>query len=95
MFLNAAWTGDLLTAPYEMRFNQEKGYYEGEQWLKLGYYSYQYLWQHDDGTVSPVPSEGNFFQTVNEYTVLQYYRAPAGRTDRLIGYATVSTDNRQ
>lgn len=30
--------------------------------------------------------EGNFYQTVNEYLVAVYYRAPGERYDRMLGY---------
>ena len=30
--------------------------------------------------------EGDFYQTVNEYLVAVYYRAPGDRYDRLLGY---------
>lgn len=34
---------------------------------------------------SPAVTEGNFYQTVNEYLVTVYYRAPGERYDRLLG----------
>lgn len=33
--------------------------------------------------------EGNFYQTVNEYLVAVYYRAPGERYDRLLGYTVL------
>lgn len=33
--------------------------------------------------------EGDFYQTVNEYLVAVYYRAPGERYDRLLGYTTL------
>ena len=40
----------------------------------------------NDGTSTIVPSEGNFYQTENQYQTLIYYRSPVDRTDRLVGY---------
>jgi hypothetical protein len=44
----------------------------------------------EDGTLIPVPSEGNFYQTENKYQALVYYREIGGRTDQLVGYSEVS-----
>ena len=55
--------------------------------LKQGYYSYQYLLVTADGRTQPVPTEGNFFQTENQYQALIYYRPQGGRTDQLVAYA--------
>jgi hypothetical protein len=43
-----------------------------------------------DGHPHPVPSEGNFYQTENNYQALVYYRERGGRTDRLVGFAEVT-----
>ena len=32
---------------------------------------------------------GDFYQTVNEYTIKVYYRAPGSRYDRLLGVTTI------
>ena len=58
--------------------------------LKQGYYSYQYLLMKEDGTLIPVPSEGNFYQTENKYQALVYYREIGGRTDQLVGFSEVN-----
>ena len=51
---------------------------------KQGYYSYNYLLMDATGSVSILPSEGNFFETQNKYAALVYYRGIGERTDRLV-----------
>lgn len=67
-----------------MGYNPSTGRYEKTLFLKQGAYNYRY-------TAIP-PSfdiEGNFYQTINEYTILVYYRAPGERYDRLIGTGVI------
>lgn len=75
-----------------MSFNAEKGVYETELLLKNGYYDYSYITTDRD---NPRPSfdytEGNFWETENDYTILVYYRPIGGRTDELIGLARVNS----
>jgi hypothetical protein len=39
------------------------------------------------------PIEGNHYQTVNEYLVYVYYRAPGDRYDRLLGVGALFSGN--
>lgn len=89
VYLNGAWTQDRFLPQYQMLWNDEAQQYEADVWLKQGYYNYQYLAVRADGTAAPVPSEGCFHQTENEYQALVYFRAPGDRTDRLVGYGRV------
>lgn len=89
VWLNGAWTYDSFAPKYLMTWNDEQQLYEADVWLKQGYYNYQYLTLTPEGSYVVVPSEGNFYQTENQYQALVYYRAPGGRTDRLVGYANV------
>ena len=76
----------------KMRFNTEKGVYETELLLKNGYYDYSYI---TTDRSNPRPSfdytEGSFWETENDYTILVYYRAIGGRTDELIGLTRVNS----
>ena len=72
-----------------MEYDEETCSYQGRVLLKQGYYSYQYLVLRDDGSTMPVSTEGSFFQTVNKYQVLVYYRGLGGRTDRLVGFKEI------
>jgi len=73
-----------------MDFNRETGQYEKSVILKQGHYNYQYLFVPDGEKKGQLAmTEGNYFQTENEYTILVYYRPIGGRFDRLAGKITV------
>lgn len=86
IYLSGAWTNDRLLPRYCMKYDEETQTYETVVLLKLGYYSYQYLLATNDGRIINLPTEGNYYQTENQYRALVYYREPGGRTDRLVGY---------
>ena len=91
VYLNGLWTHDQFNEKYQMEYNREEHCYDAVIPLKQGYYSYQYLLMTPDGVLRPVPSEGSFFQTENQYEGLVYYRGVGERTDRLVAYSKVKT----
>ena len=90
VYLNGAWTYDRFLSDYEMEYDYATHSYQATVMLKMGYYSYQYLILDDEGYTHVMPTEGNFFQTENQYQALVYYREPGGRTDQLVGYQQVT-----
>jgi len=78
----------------KMAFNNEKGMYEKTLFLKQGYYNYNYV-TIDQNDKKRMPSfehtEGNYWETENNYTILVYYRALAGRADELIGITNINS----
>lgn len=80
IYLDGDFTHRVFDRDSRMDYNHSAGRYEKVMMLKQGAYNYQYV---VDPPVFNV--EGDFYQTVNEYTVLVYYRAPGERYDRLIG----------
>lgn len=89
VYLNGTWTNGQLIPEYQMHYDEVAHNYKATVQLKQGYYSYQYLILKDDGTTAFVPSEGDFFQTENQYQGLVYYRGPGDRTDRLVAYQEI------
>lgn len=89
IYINGAWTNNQFSPQYKMEYNEQSQCYENVVKLKQGYYSYQYLLETADDKYSPLPSEGNFYQTENIYRCMVYYRGMGQRTDRLMGYAQV------
>jgi hypothetical protein len=78
----------------KMQYNPEKGVYETSLFLKQGYYDYMYVTRDRAGTrrqASFENTEGNLWETENEYMILVYYRALAGRADELIGIARLNS----
>lgn len=76
-------------------YNENLGIYEKDLMLKNGYYSYAYVTKDrlKDAQSTFKFTEGNTWDTENQYTVLVYYRSFGGRADELVGSTTVSTLN--
>ena len=87
VYLNGVWTNGSFDSAYEMIWNEEKQIYENTQYLKQGYYSYRYLLMNNDGTLTNISSEGNFFETQNRYDALLYFKAPGDRAERLVAHS--------
>ena len=78
----------------KMKYNAEKGVYETSLLLKQGYYDYMYVTKdHDDPRhmASFSETEGDLWETENEYSILVYYRPLGGRADELIGYSRINS----
>ncbi len=77
-----------------MQWNDEKKLYETTLYLKQGYYDYAYalLNPYDKQPKFDLAmTEGNTWETENEYLVLAYYRELGGRFDRLMGMAKLNS----
>ena len=89
IYLNADWTQDRFLPSYLMVYDPTDGLYHATIRLKQGYYSYQYLILRPDGTTALLSSEGNYYQTENQYQVLIYYKGVGERADRLVAYQQI------
>jgi len=80
----------------KMKFNAEHGVYEASVFLKQGYYNYSYI-TIDRNDPKRTPSfeftEGNHFETENDYIILVYFCELGGRADQLVGMARMNTLN--
>lgn len=77
-----------------MTYNADKGVYEKTLYLKQGYYSYIYVTKEaNDPNSIPMTelTEGDYWETENDYTVLIYYRSLSGRHDELIGILNINS----
>lgn len=94
IFLFGQLTDYNLDDTAKMKYNAEKGVYESTLFLKQGYYDYMYVTIDQDDR-KRIPSfnetEGNLWETENEYMILVYYRPLAGRVDELIGLTRLSS----
>ena len=86
--INGRWTTEE-PETYVMEYDSDCQLYTNSILQKQGYYSYQYLWVTDDGLTHPLPSEGNFYQTENQYQVLVYYKGIGERTWRLVAFSQI------
>lgn len=90
---------DWQTRPeFKMEYNAAVNAYVGMILLKQGYYEYEYVTvsrndKANQPTVSREKTEGNWYETENEYTILIYYRPFGERYDQVIGSYTLSSQN--
>lgn len=90
IYVQGEFTSNALTEPYRMAFNKDIGCYESIQLMKQGFYNYQYVFKPSDGgKVTTQPTEGNFYQTENQYEIYVYYRPFGARADSLVGFLTI------
>lgn len=78
----------------KMVYNADQGVYQTSLFLKQGYYDYMYVTIDKDDPkrkASFQDTEGNLWETENEYTILVYYRPLAGRVDELIGITRLNS----
>jgi hypothetical protein len=92
VYVSGQWCIGGLSPEYELHYNAQRQAYEGIAMLKQGYYNYIYLTrQRGAQSGSTGPTEGNFYQTTNDYTIMVYARLSADRYDRLVGVATLKS----
>ena len=72
---------------FKMSYNESKGLYETSAMLKQGIYDFAYGVQDSKtGLMETGTFDGKTDLSENYYTVLVYFRAPADRNDRIVGY---------
>lgn len=94
IYLFGALTNYNLEPANQMTFNDATGMYETTLFLKQGYYDYCYVTidkKDPRRSASFADTEGNFWETENNYTILVYYRSLGGRADELVGIANVNS----
>ena len=77
---------------FRLRYNDKQRRYEGNIYIKQGYYNYHYA-LNDTITKRVDISfiEGTHYQTRNDYYVYVYYRAIGDRYDRFVGFLKTSS----
>lgn len=90
IYLNGNWTYNSFNPEYKMIYNPERQAYESVQLLKQGYYNYQYLFLPDgQKTANTDATEGNFYETENDYQIRVYYRGAGSRYDQMVGFQNI------
>lgn len=87
-------TGNQTGDTSKMEYDAAKGVYTKTMYLKQGYYSYTYVTKdirNPSAKADPSLTDGNYWETENEYSVLFYYRSFSSRHDELLGIATVNS----
>jgi hypothetical protein len=87
-------TGNQISDTSLMQYNVDKGFYEKTMYLKQGYYSYTYTTKEQrkrNTIIDAAQTDGNYWETENDYTVFIYYRSYSERHDELVGVATINS----
>jgi len=85
LYVSGHFTGGAIADKYEMEYDSRTKKYEATILLKQGAYDYQYIWVPDGETIGQTkPTEGDWYETKNEYLILLYYRQRGSRYDRLV-----------
>lgn len=85
IYIEGAFTEYAIRQTYRLTFNPESNYFEKTLLLKQGYYNYRYLTMNDAETVSQIETEGNHYETLNEYYFFAYWKEAGTRYDQLVG----------
>ncbi len=94
LYLLGEMTGNQIGDTSRMIYDAVKGVYTKSILLKQGYYSYTYVTknlQNNAARADASLTDGNFWETENEYTILFYYRSFSSRHDELVGTTTINS----
>ena len=81
-----------LKEEFKLHYNAKQKRYEGNIYLKQGYYNYHYALNDTTTNLIDVGFiEGTHYQTRNDYYIYVYYRAVGDRYDRLVGFMKTSS----
>jgi len=89
VFLFGEMTGYTLGEQAAMQWNDNLQAFEKTLLLKNGFYSYNYVTRplNQRGAKPEMQyTEGNTWESENQYSIMVYYRAFGGRSDELVGY---------
>ena len=93
VYVCGLWDNGFPDPQCRMRYDEQLRADECGVLLKQGYYNYQFRQLTEKGRGVTVHTEGDFFQTENEYIILVYHRSQGARYDALVGYAKVQSVN--
>lgn len=94
VYLYGELTDWRLSPKYKMMYYPKMGAYYLETKLKQSYYNYHYVVLDSlNGKMEYDFTEGNHFETENDYTILIYHHDLFYGYDRLIGFKTTNTAN--
>lgn len=81
-----------VNAQSKLRFDETKGRFHTDLFLKQGIYDYHYVTANTLlSKVNNNAIDGSYFETENNYQLLVYYRRPGARWEELVGYRQLNT----
>ena len=94
IYINGMFNNYALGEENKMDFNAKTGKYEKALVIKQGFTNYQYVIADKSGKIDHANAiDGNFYQTLNDYQVIVYYRGMNERYDRVIGRGMATSEN--
>lgn len=87
-------TGNQTSDSSLMQFDAASGKFVKRLLLKQGYYSYTMALKDLRNPLAPLDvsqTDGNYWETENEYCILFYYRSLSGRHDELVGISQLNS----
>jgi len=94
IYINGMFNNYALGEENRMEFNKKTGKYEKALVIKQGFTNYQYVIADKSGKIDHENAiDGNFYQTLNDYQVIVYYRAMNERYDRVVGRGSATSEN--
>ncbi len=94
VYLFGGFTDWQIKEEFKMEFNPETRYYTGETQLKQGYHEYLYAVVPKDKKKQKIDfseTEGDWYETENDYTILAYFRPFGTRYDKLVAAYTFNS----
>jgi hypothetical protein len=76
---------------YRMIYNDSRKIYQCTAFMKQGYYNYAYYYLNESNKLDNTLTEGNHFETENDYYIFFYQRNYTYNFDELIGYQKANT----
>ena len=93
VYVTGLWDNGFPDADCKMHYDDALHAYECAVLLKQGYYNYQFRQLDSHGVGQTARTEGDFYQTENEYLILVYHRPQGARYDALVGYTALQSGN--
>ena len=92
MYVIGGFSDWQLKDEFRLRYNAKEKKYEGNMYLKQGYYNYHYALNDTiTNRIDVSFIEGTHYQTRNDYYVYVYYRSVSERYDRFVGFLKTSS----
>lgn len=96
LYLFGALTDWQLKEEFEMIYNPAVNSYVLRTELKQGFYNYAYAYvQNGKKNIILDDTEGNWVETLNDYTIIIYHRPFGSRYDHVVGAYTAVSDGRR
>lgn len=88
VFINGNFTYNTFDERYMMQYDALEEEYSLTLPLKQGAYNYQYLAKSGNRYTTAL-TEGNYYETENEYSIYVYHRPLGSRSDLLVGFIKI------